>query len=236
VIAGVLLAGGASSRMGRDKALVRDRGASFLVHGVRHLWAACDSVIVVLGARAPAIRRGAEDEFQRLVAEGHLDRDLRSARRKGARGLEAHFVRNARWNEGMFSSIRVGLLAALELEPKALMLLPVDHPRVAPATVAGLANMVMSAVSACRPRDRAAFRYAMIPRHRRRRGHPVALTAALARDIVADREATDLSDAIRRHARLVGYADVADAGVLLNRNTPLRVRRSSSAAPPSKSR
>ena len=225
MIAGVVLAGGASRRMGRDKALVRTGGESFLVHGVRHLWAACESVVIVLGANAPAIRRGAEAEFALLVADGRLESDLRAARKHGARGFEAHFVRNARWRDGMLSSARLGLATALEMDPAAVLLLPVDHPRVTAATVAGLAQMLLGAASACRPRERAAFRYALIPRHRRRRGHPVALTPALARDIVADREATDLSDAIRRNARLVGYADVADAGVLLNRNAPARSRR-----------
>ena len=32
--------------------------------------------------------------------------------------------------------------------------------------------------------------------------------------------AEDLSDAVRRNARLVGYVDVTDAGILRNRNTP----------------
>ena len=63
MMVGVLLAAGASRRMGSAKALVKVRGQSFLMHGVRHLWAACDRVIVVLGSDAAAIRRAAEQEF-----------------------------------------------------------------------------------------------------------------------------------------------------------------------------
>jgi hypothetical protein len=48
------------------------------------------------------------------------------------------------------------------------------------------------------------------------------VSAALARAIVADRGAADLSDAVRRNARLVGFLDVPDAGILRNRNTPSR--------------
>ena len=59
-----------------------------------------------------------------------------------------------------------------------------------------------------------------MPRFRRRRGHPVALSPALARAVAADTGAEDLSDAIRRNARLVGYLEVGDAGVVRNRNTP----------------
>ena len=64
------------------------------------------------------------------------------------------------------------------------------------------------------------FAYALVPRHRGWRGHPVALSAGLAAAIAKDRTARDLSDGIRRHARLVGYLDVADKGVTLNHNTP----------------
>ncbi len=59
-----------------------------------------------------------------------------------------------------------------------------------------------------------------MPRHRRRRGHPLALSPALAAAIAADRQAEDLSDAVRRNARLVGYLDVDDPGVLRNVNRP----------------
>jgi hypothetical protein len=34
--------------------------------------------------------------------------------------------------------------------------------------------------------------------------------------------ARDLSDGIRRNARLVGYLDVADKGIVANHNTPLK--------------
>jgi CTP:molybdopterin cytidylyltransferase MocA len=220
MIAGVLLAAGASRRMGRDKALVRSGGQSFLVLGVRHLWVACGSVVIVLGAHGARVRRLAEAEFEALVANGRLDRDLRAMRRKGARELEAHFLQHRAWRQGMLSSARAGLAAALEANPRAILLQPVDHPAVSDGTVAVLATMLDGALAACRPRDRAAFRYALIPRHRRRRGHPIGLTAALARDIVADRGASDLSDAIRRSARLVGYVDVTDPGIVVNRNTP----------------
>jgi molybdenum cofactor cytidylyltransferase len=222
VIAGVLLAAGASTRMGRDKALVREGRETFLVHGVRRLWTACDSVIVVLGSHAPAIRRAAEGEFEQLVGNGGLDRDLTVAQRKGSRGLEAHFVVNRKWRLGMLSSARLGVSEALALEPAAVIVLPVDHPKVAAVTVASVARVLLGALAACRPRERAAFSYALIPRHRGRRGHPIAMTAALARAVAGDKSAEDLSDALRRHARLIGYLDVADGGILVNRNSPRR--------------
>ena len=222
MMVGVLLAGGASTRMGRPKALVRSGAESFLARGVRRLWTACDSVVVVLGADARAIQSRAEAEFERLVARGHLNEDLQQAHGHGAAGVEVRFAVNPRWKQGMFASVRCGLDSALELRPTAVMLLPVDHPSVQPITVASLAGVMLQALAACRPgREREQFSYALIPRFRCQRGHPIALSPALTRAVVAERGAENLSEAVRRNARMVGYLDVHDRGVLLNRNSAL---------------
>jgi len=220
---GILLAAGASSRMGRSKPLVRARGHSFLAHGLRHLWTTCDAVVVVLGSDAPAVRAQVEAEFGRRVRGGGLRSEPRSARRPGARGLEARFVVNRSWRRGMLGSARLGLKAALTMKPETLLVLPVDHPAVKPETVKALAEAMREALRAFRPGGaNSPFAYALVPRYRRRRGHPVALSPALARAIAADPRAHDLSDAVRRHARLVGYLDCTDAGIVRNRNTPTR--------------
>lgn len=217
---GVLLAAGASSRMGSPKALVAWKGRSFLTHGVRALWAACDTVIVVLGSNAPKIRAAAEKEFAELVESGELTKDLHAARRKGSRGLEVRFENNPQWKSGMLSSARRGLADALALKPKGVLVLPVDHPEVRGTTVAQLAEWLAEALGVAGSRAKGGLAYALVPRHDGHRGHPLALSPALARAIVADRRAKDLGDAVRRSAKLVGYLDVADPGVVRNRNTP----------------
>jgi len=224
VIAGVLLAAGESSRMGRDKALVTTRGRSFTARGLHHLWSACDAVVIVLGARATTIRTALEAEFERLVTSPEMQRDLAAARRHGARGLEARFVVNPAWREGMLGSARVGIKAALRFRPESILVLPVDHPRIQPRTVQALAATMREALGAfaTTSREQGGFAYALVPRCRRRRGHPIALSPALARAIVLDRSAADLSDAVRRNSRLVGYLDTSDSGILDNRNAPSR--------------
>jgi CTP:molybdopterin cytidylyltransferase MocA len=219
---GVMLAAGASRRMGRSKALMPLRGRTFFAHGVRHLWSACDAVVVVLGADARRARAAVEEEFVRLVEAGVLHRDLQSAHRHGARGLEVRFVVNRAWRRGMLGSARLGMRAALRLKPESVLVLPVDHPSIKPATVRALAAAMKAALGAYRgggPKP-SGFAYALVPRFRRRRGHPLALSPALAKAIVADAGATDLSDAVRRNARLVGYFDCGDSGVVRNRNRP----------------
>jgi len=230
---GVLLAAGASSRMGSPKALVMHKGQSCLVHGVRHLWSACDVVVVVLGADAKKIRSAIEAEFAVLVEAGALTPDLHAARKHGARGLEVRFETNAAWKKGMLSSAVIGLSAALKLRAESILLLPVDHPHVQSQTVVEMAALMGQALKAFgggKPAKAAkgakaakalpGFAYALVPRHQRRRGHPVALTPALARAIARDKGAAHLSDAIHRSARLIGYADIGDKGIVENRNTP----------------
>lgn len=221
MLVGVLLAAGASTRMGSPKALVRKGEMSFLAHAVRSLWHGCTCVVAVIGSGAPRIRKEAEIEFTRLVEKGLLHVDLSEAHRHGAAGLELHFQMNPKWRAGMLSSAQVGLREALKLKPEAVLVLPVDHPGVRAETIVSLSSVVRLALAACRSAaERRKFSYALIPRYRRRRGHPLVLTPALARAVAEDGEASDLSDAVRRNARLVGYLDVADAAVVRNVNRP----------------
>lgn len=213
MIVGVLLAAGASTRMGRPKALVSAGGESFIARGIRRLWSVCDRVVVVLGADAARIRRSTGREFEALMGAGRLTRDLAQARDHEVHHLETRFIVNRAWRRGMLSSARAGLRAALRGGPEAILVLPVDHPSVRPRTVVALGRSLRV------PRDRGHRAGAVIPRFHRRRGHPIALSPALARAVCADAGASDLSDAIRRNARHVDYMDVGDPGVVRNRNT-----------------
>ncbi len=219
MIVGVLLAAGASRRMGSPKALVRTRGQSFLVRGVRSLWTVCDKVVVVLGANGDRVHQQVATEFETLLTRGLLAPELLAGRRRHADELEVRFAFNRRWQEGMFSSARAGLATALRLRPKGLLLHPVDHPQVQPTTVAALGMMLEDALASFGGRRSSGFEYAVVPRHRGLRGHPVAMSAALAAAVSRDKTARDLADSIRRHARLVGYLDVKDRGIVVNRNS-----------------
>jgi molybdenum cofactor cytidylyltransferase len=217
---GVLLAAGGSTRMGSPKPLVQAGRESFLLRGVRLLWNCCDVVVVVLGSKATQVRKTAERELEQRVSDGWFHHALTRARDHGARSLEVHFVVNRAWRRGMLASARAGLAAARAMKPSAIMVLPVDHPEVSARTVSDLGEVMGQALDACRSaRDRAGFSYALVPRYHRHRGHPLVLTPSLAWAIANDTGAADLSDAVRRHARLVGYLDVEDPGVTVNRNT-----------------
>ena len=115
-VAGLLLAAGGGSRMGRPKALVHDDGGSWLVRGVGTLGAGgCDTVTVVLGA-------GAEE------AAPLLD------------GLGVDLVLAGDWASGMSASLRAGLEALAGSTATACLVHLVDLPDVAAGVVRRLVD------------------------------------------------------------------------------------------------
>lgn len=108
---GVLLAAGASRRMGRPKALIAGPGRqTFLAHLVETLrLGGCDAVIAVAGCHVSEIA-------------AHLPRG-------------ALLVHNEGWALGQLASVRRGLEAALDLSPSRIALHLVDQPLIAAADV-----------------------------------------------------------------------------------------------------
>jgi CTP:molybdopterin cytidylyltransferase MocA len=109
--AGLLLAAGAGTRMGRPKALVvDDDGTSWLARGVETLRAGgCDEVVVVLGAAADEARELVPDDVAVVVA--------------------------ADWAEGMSASLRAGLDHLESTDADAALVSLVDLPDVSAAVV-----------------------------------------------------------------------------------------------------
>ena len=106
--AAIILAGGASTRMGRPKALCTWQGRPFVWHLVQLAAAHCERSVVVTGAHELSTE---------LVAPATL-------------------VRNEDWERGRLSSLQTGLRAAPGAD--AYLVLTVDQPRVQPATIAAL--------------------------------------------------------------------------------------------------
>jgi CTP:molybdopterin cytidylyltransferase MocA len=121
-VAGVLLAAGDGSRLGRPKALVVIGGQSLALRGVRLLAAGGTSpVIVVTGAAHVAADL---QEVMRAAGTGASDRGL----------PDVISVHNPDWQAGMGSSLAVGL-AAVPGECKAAVLALADQPLVGPEAV-----------------------------------------------------------------------------------------------------
>ena len=108
MLAGVILAAGASSRMGSPKALLEYRGETFLGRLIRVLEAAASPVIVVLGYHAETIRPKVEGRAQMVL--------------------------NPAPERGQLSSLQTGL-AAIPAEAEGFLFIPVDCPAVEENTV-----------------------------------------------------------------------------------------------------
>ena len=104
-VAGILMAAGASTRLGQAKQLLEWKGRPLIAHGARTaLDAGLDPVVVVIGHRA--------DEM-----------------RAALRSMTVTLVENPRWPEGMSTSMQAGL-SALPDDIDAAMFLLVDQPRI----------------------------------------------------------------------------------------------------------
>jgi CTP:molybdopterin cytidylyltransferase MocA len=105
-VAAAILAAGASRRLGRPKQLLPYRDTTLLrAVAVEVCAAACDHVIVIVGAYASAVSAN--------VA-----------------GLPLSVVRNIHWREGVASSIRRAISWAVRAEYDGLALIVCDQPRL----------------------------------------------------------------------------------------------------------
>lgn len=120
-IGAIILAAGASQRMGTPKQLLRYHGRSLLRHAVETALAArCHPVIVVLGAH----REQLCDEVSALPVQ---------------------VVENPAWAAGMGTSIRAGVQALTETEVAAALLLLCDQPLITPQTLHELITLYTQA-------------------------------------------------------------------------------------------
>ena len=115
-VAGVILAAGSSSRLGTPKQVLRYRGETLLHRTVRLAIAAdLDPIHVVLGCDAIAVGDALEELRGRVTT-----------------------VVNSDWQEGMGSSLAVGI-ASLPAGAGAALVLVTDQPRLSHAILAEIA-------------------------------------------------------------------------------------------------
>lgn len=179
-VAALLLAAGGGRRLGgRPKALLSHHTRPLVEHAVHTLRdGGCrPDVHVVLGAQAAAVR-------DRADLSGCVVLD------------------NPGWQEGMSSSLRVGLTALRDTGAGAALVFLVDQPGIGPGAVARVRAAYRS------PGTIAAASY------EGRRGHPVLLGAehwaGVAAEASGDRGARGYLSRNSAHIRLVDCGDIAD--------------------------
>ena len=186
--AAVVLAAGASTRLGQPKQLFRTGGESLLRRTARlAIEAGCAPVFVVLGFEAETMR----PELAGLSVEG---------------------VVNPAWREGMGASLRAGTEAVRRLDPlpEAVLILVCDQPRLSADHLRTLLSRHQSAHAAANPSITASV-------YGGRAGVPAVFSSVFFPQLAAlsgDRGARDL---IRAHGADVQGIPWPEGGVDLDR-------------------
>jgi molybdenum cofactor cytidylyltransferase len=186
VTCGLILAAGESRRMGSPKALLEFQGETFLDRLIGLFSPRCSPVIAVLGAQRQIVRAG--------------------LRRSGV----ALLVENPDFRLGQLTSMQCGLRAVPAGADGVLFTL-VDHPAVAPATIAALLDM---------PLDSDAPSPFRIPRFDGRRGHPVWFSNSLIPEFLALPAGSSAREVVTQYASEIAYIDVDDPGILADVDDP----------------
>lgn len=157
------------------------------------LAAGIDDIIVVLGPSGKAIAAAINDYDLKLV-----------------------------WNtepaSDMAGSVRAAL-GKLPLPTSSVLILPVDHPWVAPSTITALME-----VHGRQPEK------ITIPVHLGRKGHPVIFPRSVIKELHSH---PTLRDIVRKQSSRLQLVEVADEAILHNLNTPADLQKSTTRFTPS---
>jgi len=192
--AGVILAAGESSRMGRDKALLPWPAASeksgsqgtFLSSAIRSLSAATDFVVIVAGNNEATVAP---------VAYAH----------------GALVVVNPDPSRGQFSSLQVGLREVLNRGRDAAIITLVDRPPAAMITVQTLREAFETAEQKI---------WAVVPEYGQKHGHPYVTGREMMERFLREPTTGNARDVEHRYLDHIQYLPVSDPFVALNINTP----------------
>jgi molybdenum cofactor cytidylyltransferase len=175
----IILAAGEARRMAHPKALIEHEGGrSFLQSLASTFGKAGCSVMGVIGKDGEAVR----EQHPTLM-----------------------LVESPRWQDGPMSSIKAGMMAALEEGADVVLLHPVDMPAVRASTLKSLLKAMGDSDEGLRPEFEGAP------------GYPVVLSRAVAERLLET--GATLLDAALQGVKL-RRVSVKDPGVLVNINTP----------------
>ena len=190
MIVGLVLAAGASTRMGTPKAsLPLAGGHTVLSKGVASLLAAgLPRVIVVVGAHAETVVGALRTRDRRVEVVVH-----------------------PRWADGQLSSMLAGLAVAEQAEAvlEAVLVTLVDVPLVSPATTRAV-------IAAWRASRASLVRPARGVEH----GHPVLFDRAILDEVRRADPAVGLKAVIRAHEADIVNVEVSDEGAFADLDTP----------------
>ena len=188
---GVILAAGASSRMGRDKALLpwpaESETGTFLSGAMEAVGPATERVIVVAGDNEPSLRGTV------YARAGYL-------------------VVNPEPAAGQFSSLRVGLRAVLDAGHDGAVVMLVDRPPVTTGTIRALQEALAESVEE--------DVWACVPEYKGDHGHPLVMGREMIEALLRADPNTTARDVLAANSEKIRYVPIDDANTVLNVNTP----------------
>jgi molybdenum cofactor cytidylyltransferase len=194
-LCGVILAAGASSRMGTDKALLpwpqvrpetRTANSTFLSSAIVSLLPFSELVIVVVGNN--------ETSLAPVVYSNG-----------------ASLVRNPAPDNGQFSSLQVGLQEVLNRGRDAAMVTLVDRPPANANTLQALCAAFMS-----RPEGT----WAVVPENDGKHGHPFLIAREMMEGFLRAPSTSTAREIEHQNQQHISYVAVDDPAVTLNVDTP----------------
>jgi len=190
-ICGVILSAGASSRMGRDKALLPwppgAADSTMLSASIAALGPYCVAVVVVAG-------RNANNLASAIAAGG------------------AAMVVNPEPERGQFSSMQIGLRQALALGCEAAMITLVDNPPLSAASMKRLRTAFDEALGR--------GHWGVAPERGGRRGHPLLVNLDLIDALLSAPVDSNAREVKRAHPGTIEAVPVPDSLVSVDVNTP----------------
>jgi molybdenum cofactor cytidylyltransferase len=190
VLAAVVLAAGASARMGRPKALLYTPGGRPFVAAIVRAFASAgvDDVVVVTGR-----------DHDQIVETIEADPSA----------VRPRFARNPDPSRGQLSSLWIGMDAAVTAETEALMMTLVDVPMIRPSTIARV-------IGTWRRTGAPIVRPAIEDRH----GHPVLFDRSLFEELRRAPLEAGAKTVVRAHEHQIVNVPVDDEGCLVDVDTP----------------
>lgn len=194
-ICGVILAAGASTRMGRDKALLpwppasatsRLTAQTFLSAAIESLASFTDMVIVVAGANEPNLLP---------IVYAHA----------------AFPVRNPDPDRGQFSSLQIGLQEVMNRGRDAAFVTLVDRPAAQLPTIGKLHDVFTASSTNI---------WAVVPEYGAKHGHPVLFAREMINAFLRAPASATARDIEHQHQSHVQYVVVDDPFVTANVDTP----------------
>ena len=195
-IAGVILAAGESSRMGRDKALLpwpppasnnsRPTESTILSSAIQAFSEFCDEVLVVAGKNEAALRLVA-------YAEG------------------ASVVPNPAPERGQFSSLQTGLQEVLNRGRDSAMVTLVDRPPPRRETIEQLVTAFMRREHGI---------WAVVPEHAGKHGHPILVGREMITAFLEAPMTANAREIEHANQKRIQYLAVDDPLVTTNVDTP----------------